>query len=96
MTGGATFRDIGEAIWSDVRKRDRIGIDMLAYFEDRTKDRAFIVMWDSFGMTDEASGTYHCLCGLGLLEPYIDNDGVECARLTPLGRQILSVKGESA
>ncbi len=96
MTEGLTFHDIGVCIWEKVRSHDRIAYDVLNYFATKGKDRAVCVMeLELDHHDDELEGAYHCLCGLDLLEPYIDNEGCECARLTELGREALKrIRGD--
>lgn len=92
---GVNFGDFGAAVWNVARKDDAVGPDMMAYFADKGKDKAVQVMcctlYSAYRNDDLLYGAYHALCGLGLLCPYIDKEGVECARLTPAGREIYAL-----
>ena len=92
---GVNFGDFGAAVWNVARKDDAVGPDMMAYFADKGKDKAVQVMcatlYPTFANDDLLYGAYHALCGLGLLCPYIDKEGVECARLTPAGREVYAL-----
>lgn len=97
---GVSFGDFGATVWNLARKDDAIGPDMMAYFADKGKDKAVQVMCATLGSAhysayrndDMLYGAYHALCGLGLLCPYIDKEGVECARLTPAGREVYALR----
>lgn len=90
MMDGVTFEELGCSIWNTVRKLDNVGLDILRYYSVKENDKAYGVMVDAIRYHDNfAEGAYHCLCGLGYLEPYIDKEGVECARLTKKGREVL-------
>lgn len=88
MTDGITFEELGNSIWNTVRELDNVGLDILRYYSVKENDKAYGVMVDTIRYHDDfAEGAYHCLCGLGYLEPYIAIDGVECARLTKKGKE---------
>lgn len=93
---GVSFGDFGAAVWNVSRQDDSVGPDMMAYFADKGKDKAVQVMcaalYHRYRNDDLLWGAYHALCGLGLLCPYIDKEGVECARLTPAGREVYALR----
>lgn len=99
MTGNVvTFEQLGASIWEAVRRHDSVAIEILRYYSRRNTDKAECVMRDAVSAKfdvdnadDFVRGAYHCLCGLELLEPYIDKEGVECARITPSGRDVLGL-----
>jgi len=92
---GMPFSNFGSCIWQDVRKNDGVAMAILRYYSGRN-DKAESVMRGAVSKKfridnpdDFVSGAYHCLCGIGLLDPYIDKEGVECAKLTAAGRAML-------
>lgn len=85
------FEAFGSTVWDRVRLDDKVGMDILRYFARRNVDHAECVMVMAMPYPEDFTyGAYHCLCGLGLLEPYIDKEGTECARLTEAGRDVIA------
>lgn len=82
------FEELGDVIWKAVRRKDAVAKEILGYYAAQPQDKAVCVMSldleKRFG-EDIIEGAYHALCGLGFLEPFIDNEGCECARLTKDG-----------
>lgn len=90
MADGITFEELGSSIWNTVRELDGIGLDILRYYSVEENDKAYGVMVATSRYHGRfIGGAYHCLCGLGYLEPYIDKEGVECARLTKKGKEAI-------
>lgn len=96
MNGSVTFEELGASIWEAVRRHDSVATEILRYYSRRNVDKAECVMRDAVSAKfdvdnadDFVRGAYHCLCGVGYLEPYIDKEGVECARLTDKGKGAL-------
>lgn len=90
-----TYGDLGKVIWEKTREDDRLAFEVLRYFHTKGNDKAYVCMLDHFHFNELADGAYHCLCGLDFLEPYIDNEGCECARLTELGLGALNrIRGD--
>lgn len=83
-----TFQELGSKIWAANRERDAFVIQMLEYFSGPA-DKAYVCADDALGFNEAFSATYHALCGLGMLAPYIDRDGMECAKITDLGTDAL-------
>lgn len=81
-----TFEELGSVLWARTRENDELVLRILDYYT-KDVDQATVVANDCLGFNPLFEGAYHALVGLGMLQPYID-DGYECARLTPFGREI--------